>query len=311
MKVKTKTVLIAGGSGLVGQRLTSILVNKGYTVHILTRSSTRKSTDPKVQYFNWNVNKGVIDENALDVNYIINLAGAGIADKRWTTSRKKEILESRTLSTKLIHDSLVSSNRSIQHYIGASAVGIYGHSDQQLLTEEAVSTDDDFMVEVCRQWEKAHNSLAELTEQISILRIGIVLSTQGGALKEILKPLQLGRMGTYFGDGSMIYSWIHIDDLCNMFVEILSTNIQAGTYNAVAPQPVSNKELINEIIDVKGYSAVQIPAPTFMMKLMLGEMSNTILNSTSVSSQLIQEAGYKFAYPRLKLALKDILTTQK
>lgn len=311
MKVKTKTVLIAGGSGLVGKRLTSILVDKGYIIHILTRSASRISTAQNVKYFTWDVSKGTIDQNALDADFIINLAGAGIADKRWTPTRKKEILESRTLSTKLLLDSLLNSNRSIQHYIGASAIGIYGDSNQHLLNEDAVSTNSDFMVEVCKQWEAAHKSFDELTKLVSILRIGIVLSTKGGALKEILKPLQLGRMGTYFGDGSMIYSWIHIDDLCNMFVELLSNDLDAGLYNAVAPQPVSNKELVNEIIDVKGYSAVQIPAPTFIMKLILGEMANTILNSTSVSSQLIQQAGYKYSYPELKLALKDILTTQK
>ncbi len=311
MKDKTKTVLIAGGSGLVGQRLTSILVDAGYHVHILTRSSSLKNTRPNVRYFNWDVANGTIDQNALDADVLINLAGAGIADKRWTAARKTEILESRTLSTKLLRDSLVNSKKRMSHYIGASAIGIYGNSSKQLLTEDDISSSSDFMVRVCKQWEEAHLSLAESVDKLSILRIGIVLSTKGGALKEILKPLSLGRMGTYFGDGSMIYSWIHIDDLCTMCVDLMSNTINAGIYNAVAPHPVSNKELVKEIIDVKDIKAVQVPAPTFMMKLMLGEMANTILNSTSVSSQLIQKAGFNFTYPQLKSALEDILTTHK
>lgn len=311
MKDKTKTVLIAGGSGLVGQRLTSILIDAGCQVHILTRSSSLKTTRSNVRYFNWDVANGTIDPNALEADVIVNLAGAGIADKRWTTARKTEILESRTLSTKLLRDTLVNSKKRMSHYIGASAIGIYGSSSKHRLTEDAISSSSDFMVDVCKQWEESHLSLAESVDKLSILRIGIVLSTKGGALKEIIKPLSLGRMGTYFGDGSMIYSWIHIDDLCNMFVDLMSNTIDPGIYNAVAPLPVSNKDLVKQIIDVKDIKAVQIPAPTFMMKLMLGEMANTILNSTSVSSQLIQKAGFKFTYPQLKSALENILTTHK
>lgn len=310
MAKKQNAILIAGGTGLVGSRLSNLLINKGYTIHILSRSKRKKNTQ-QIKYFHWDIDSGTIDLDALQVDHIINLAGAGIADKRWTTQRKREILESRTKSTHLIHRAVRETQIPISHYIGASAIGIYGDSAKSKLTETEVSADDDFMVEVCRKWENAHLQLKTLCEHVSILRIGIVLSTKGGALKEILKPLTLGRLGTYFGDGKMIYSWIHIDDLVNMCTSLIDQSIKADIYNAVSPNPVTNKELVEKIMEVKNITALKLPAPGFMMKLLLGEMSNTILNSTSVDSQKIEGAGFTFAYPQLAGALSDILSTNK
>lgn len=310
MKNKENTILIAGGSGLVGKRLTTLLIQKGYYVNILSRSS-RKSANPNVTYYKWNIEQEDIDIDSLDVDFIINLAGAGIADKRWTTARKKEILESRTKSSVLIASVLAKHNLTFKHYIGASAIGIYGSSDQSLLSETQTSFEDEFMVDVCQQWEKAHHNIISSSDKFSILRIGIVLSTKGGALKEILKPLLIGRLGTYFGNGNMIYSWIHIDDLCQMCIDLVENNLKDGIYNAVSPNPSSNKHLVEKIIEAKNLTAIKMPTPSFIMKMVLGEMSNTILNSTSVSSAKIQEAGFAFNYPDLNIALADIFNNNK
>jgi len=310
MKNKENTILIAGGTGLVGQKLTEMLTEKGYFINILSRSA-RKSDNSQVSYFKWDLDNGEIDTASLEADYIINLAGAGIADKRWTTSRKKEILDSRTKSAALIASVLSENKLKSKHYIGASAIGIYGHSNKTLLTETETSSENDFMVDVCNQWEKSHQKLKPHTDKHSILRIGIVLSTKGGALKEILKPLLIGRMGTYFGDGNMIYSWIHIDDLCQICIDLIENNIRGGIYNAVSPNPTTNKKLVEQIIESKQLRAVKLSAPNFMMKIMLGEMSNTILNSTSVSSAKIQQSGFTFKFGELDSALSDILTHNK
>jgi len=310
MKNKENTILIAGGSGLVGKRLTTLLAQKGYYINILSRSA-RKSRNPKVSFFQWNIDQQEIDIDSLNADFIINLAGAGIADKRWTSIRKKEILDSRTKSTSLIASAVEQNKFSVKHYIGASAIGIYGSSNQSLLTEEQSSEDSEFMVDVCTQWEKAHQKLQALTAKLSILRIGIVLSTKGGALKEILKPLLIGRLGTYFGDGQMVYSWIHIDDLCNMCIDIIENKIDDDLYNAVSPNPSTNKHLVDKIIQAKNLNAIKVPAPSFIIKIILGEMSNTILNSTSVSSAKIQSAGFNFEFSDLNYALKDIFDNNK
>ncbi len=306
MKSSQKHVLLAGGSGLVGSRLTDLLVGKDYHVHILSRKS-RRSSDPKISYHQWDLNKNAIDPKALEVDAIVNLAGAGIADKRWTTARKREILESRTLSTALIGKGISDFQQKPTHYIGASAIGIYGSTSETMLTEEYVSADDDFMVDVCRQWEEAHLQLANNIKHLSILRIGIVLSTKGGALKEILKPLEMGRIGAYFGDGQMIYSWIHIDDLCQQIIDLIENKLEPDIYNAVAPNPATNKELVKTIEIASEKKALTLSTPSFMMKLVFGEMSKTILNNTSVSSSKIEKAGFRFQYPKLLEALSHLL----
>jgi len=198
MKNKRNTILIAGGSGLVGKRLVKLLTEGGYHVNILSRAK-RHSKNSALTFYQWNLDKEEIDIASLEADYIINLSGAGIADKRWTTARKKEILESRTKSSALIASTLKKHNISIQHYIGASAIGIYGSSDQDLLSENDPSSETEFMVDVCHQWEEAHELTRASTTEISILRIGIVLSTKGGALKEILKP--------HWKNGHILWKW--------------------------------------------------------------------------------------------------------
>lgn len=300
-----RKILIAGGSGLIGKRLSEILIEKGFHIHILSRSSHMNTKH--ISYFLWDINLDIIDPSAIDVDAIINLAGAGIADQRWTAKRKREIIDSRVKSTALLQHAMESKKKKPQIYIGASAIGIYGNEPSKIYTENDVEEIDRFMPEVCRLWEEAHLQMNTHVNHISILRIGIVLSTKGGALKEMLKPTKYSGVGSYFGDGSMMYSWIHIDDICQMFVDLLEQKIPASIYNGVAPKPVSNKTMTNEITKLTKSFGFSLPVPSLALKMIFGEMSNTILNSTHVSSDKVEKQGFTFSFPNIEEALQDLI----
>ncbi len=298
----TKKVLIAGGTGLIGRALAEILIETGYEVSILSRSNKEEG---KYKFFKWDVENQYIEEGALDVDVIIHLAGAGIADKRWSKSRKKQIIDSRTKSTLLIKEKLSERKDTLPLYIGASAIGIYG-STSSIVNESQVSTDEnDFMVEVTRLWEEAHLELVPLVKRHAMLRIGIVLSTKGGALKSILIPF-LFRMANYFGNGHQWMSWIHITDVVNLIKFIIENEVD-GTYNAVAPEPVTGKTLVGSIRAIKKGPFLFFGVPEIILKLIFGEMAQTILTSTKVSSASIVQKGYRFQFDDIKSALKNLL----
>lgn len=298
-----QTVLITGGTGLIGSRLSDLLAEKGYKVIHLSR---KRKLSAKYPAYQWNIKKGEIDESALQqADYIISLAGAGIADKRWTANRKKLIIDSRVNGIELLAKELKAKNIRPKAIIGASAIGFYGDSGQGLMTEES-ATGSDFLAESVRAWEKSYESLKPLTPRLPVIRVGIVLSTKGGALEKMLPTYKVG-VGTYFGDGSQIYSWIHIDDICQMFIHALENEDLDNIYNGVSPNPVSNKKLAIDIGKAMNKTTLPIPAPAFAMKIALGEMSAVVLSSSNVSAQRISETGFQFEYPELIPALKDIL----
>ncbi len=300
-----KKILIAGGSGLVGSRLTEILLGKGYSVQHLSRSA-RNGNVPTYQ---WDVDKLEVDEKAFDkVNVVINLAGAGIADKAWTKKRMDEIINSRVNAAKTIHNFLSTHTHEVSTYIGSSAIGIYGNLEKKDLTEKDISDEEDFMVDCCKQWEQQHKTIAEIGIRTTIIRIGIVLTTKGGALKEMLKPFDFFA-GVYFGSGNMMTSWIHIDDLCNQFIYAIEHDCIEGVYNAVAPLPVANKTLIKAIASIKKTLLI-FPAPRFMLNIILGKRSSIIFQSLDVSSVKIQQAGFQFEFKDVSSALKNILQKQ-
>ena len=298
-----KTVLITGGTGLIGSRLSDLLTEKGYKVIHLSR---RRKLSAKYPAYQWNIEKSEIDESALQqADYIITLAGAGIADKRWTSRRKKLIIDSRVNGIELIAKKLKAHDIRPKAIIGASAIGFYGDSGQDLMTETSPSGND-FLAESVRAWEKAYENLKPLTPRLPIIRVGIVLSTQGGALEKMLPTYAVG-VGTYFGDGSQMYSWIHIDDICRMFVHALENENIDSLYNGVSPNPVSNKTLAIDIGKAMNKTTLPLPAPAFAMKMALGEMSVVVLSSDNVSAKKISDTGFQFKYPELIPALKDIL----
>lgn len=305
------TVLITGGTGTIGKRLNELLIEKGYDVIILTRHIFKAQTDgSKTGYARWDIDKGEIDNEAVKKSdYIINLAGAGVADKRWTDVRKREILESRIKTCSLLIKALKEIPNHVKAVISASASGYYG-ADNLLSLNDGFTEDDrpskDFLGDVCRQWEESIEPVTDLDKRLVILRTGIVLSKKGGAYTEFAKPLNFG-IATILGDGKQIVSWIHEDDICNMYIHAMENESMSGPYNAAAPHPVSNKELIIAIAKARNKFYIPIQVPTFALRLRLGEMSEEVLKSANLSSAKIQTEGYTFLYPEIKDAVKDLV----
>ncbi len=295
-------ILITGASGLVGKRLTELLLQKGYQVVHLGRSKKAGA----IPSFVWDVEKKIIDTNSLaGVDTIIHLAGAGIADKRWTENRKREILESRTHSTQLLFETLKKENHTVKNFIGASAIGYYGFGlGDELFTEESPAGKG-FLAEVTHEWEKQTDRISTLGIRLVKLRIGIVLSEKGGALAEMVKPARYG-LGAPLGSGKQFLSWIHIDDLCELFVMAVEKEFMRGPYNA-ATDWVTNEELTTAIGVALKRAFGLFRVPGFVMKLVLGEMATMVLNGSKVSSEKIRKEGFQFKYATLKSALSNLL----
>jgi len=293
-----KKVIITGGTGLVGQRLTTLLKHKGFEVNILCRNPKRPNE------FKWNIEEGYIDERVFEqASAIIHLAGAGVADKRWTEERKKEIIESRTKSARLLYKYLSGSKYPVASFISASAVGFYGDRKSELLTEDS-SNGSGFLAEVCKVWEEEAEKFSALNIAVSKVRIGIVLSKDGGALPKLDFPIKFG-IGAYIGDGKQFVPWIHIDDLCNIFIHLLENNLH-DTYNGCAPDIKTNKEMSETIAEVLHRPFIPFPAPGFILKTVMGEMASMLLMSNNCSSQKIINTEFAFQYPTLKEALQNI-----
>jgi len=307
------SVLITGGTGLVGTAVKTLLEAKGYEVVLLSRSKSSVKG-----HAHWDINAGTIDSNAIaEADYIIHLAGAGVADKRWSESRKQEILDSRTKSSALLVKALQETPNKVKAVISASAIGWYGpdqnNGDNHLAAQGFVETDPsypDFLGTTCAAWEA---SIAPVTantnglqKRLVCLRTGIVLSKHGGALKEFLKPLAV-RMAAVLGNGKQMISWIDVRDLAKMFVYAIEQENLSGSYNAVAPSPVSNKTLTKTLASVLyGKLYITTYVPSFVLKIMLGEMSIEVLKSTTVSAQKIQDAGFVFDYPEITKSLSTL-----
>ena len=293
-------ILITGASGLVGSRLTEMLEKANYQVVHLGR--TIKSERRPV--YTWDIEKGIIDEKAFDgVQAVIHLAGAGVADKPWTAKRKLEILMSRTKSTALLAKYL-KQNPQIKTVVSASAIGYYGFGLSDHEFTEVSNPGADFLAQVVNAWEEEVNKIEN--KRIVKLRIGIVLSKKGGALKEIAKPIKMF-VGAPLGTGKQLTSWIHIDDLCRMFIKAVEDDTMHGVYNATGPYAVTNKALTKQIAKALHKPILLPPIPAFVLQLLLGEMANLVLYGLNVSSAKIQKTGFTFTYPTLELAIVDLL----
>ncbi len=297
------TVLIAGGSGLVGQRLSELLLEKGHRVIHLSR---RANPEARIPTYAWDLQKATIDEKAVaQADYVINLAGAGIADRLWTKARKQLIIDSRVKGNELLHRTFQKLDRPPKAYISASAVGYYGHTANTLVGEEA-SPGQGFLTESVVAWEKAITPIAQSNIRTVVLRIGIVLSMQGGAFEKMFPSYKIN-VGAYFGNGKQYYSWIHIDDLCRMFVATMEQESYMGVYNAVGPAPATLKTIAQTIAQAMDKKALIVPAPAPVLRLGLGEMADMLLFSTRVSSQKIEQQGFSFEFPELEGAIRDVL----
>lgn len=294
---------------MIGQALTKELVARGYSVIILTRGSSAASKQSGVQYARWDVEQQIIDKDAVGkADYIVHLAGANVAEGRWTEERKREIRESRTRSGALLVKALGEYPNRVKAVVSASAIGWYGPDPQEPNPHpftESAPANKDFLGTTCQQWEDSIKGVMDTGRRLVILRTGIVLSVEGGAYKEFEKPLRFG-MASVLGSGRQVVSWIHIDDLVGMYLTALKNERWQGVYNAVAPQPVSNRELILTMARQRGKFYITTKVPEAALKVALGEMSIEVLKSTTVSSRKVEEAGYQFLFPSIGVAVHNL-----
>jgi uncharacterized protein (TIGR01777 family) len=297
-----KHILLTGGTGLLGKQLTDTLINKGHKVSHLVR---HHGDDPRVRTYIWNVAKGKIDDTCIKgVDIIVHLAGAGIADKRWTERRKKELINSRTKSIGLIYKLLKSKTHQVSAVVSASGTGYYSDRGDELLIENS-SAGNDFLAECCIKWEQAVDEGKSLGLRILKFRTGVVLSAKGGALPKLAGPIIFG-VGAPLGDGNQWLSWIHEQDVIDLYVYGIEQAGLSGVYNMVAPKPVTNKQLTRAVAH-KLHRLLWLPnIPALFLKLIFGKMSVIVLASTKVSAQKTEEAGFIFKYPDLKQALDEI-----
>jgi len=309
-------VLISGGTGMIGNCLSQHLVERCYEVIILVRDKNKSSQNPNIFYSYWNVEKNIIDSEIVrKSDHIIHLAGVGVMDKKWTEAYKNVILSSRTKSAELIISCLKDHVHHVRSFVSASAIGWYGEDDKKLKNKKGFTeTDlaaDDFLGKTTLLWEASADPVVFLGIRLIKLRTGIVLSNDGGVLKEYKMPLRFG-IAPILGNGKQTISWIHIDDLCRMYCEAIENIYLNGSYNAVAPHPVPQKTLILSLAEKlrnNFFTAVHIPS--FLLKLRFGKRSIEILKSATVSSKKITSAGFTFLYPTIDVAFNELVKHKK
>ena len=300
------TVIITGGTGLIGKALTKLLTSRGYKVIILSRKKHASNGD--VSYALWDLKTSFIDPAAIkEGDHIIHLAGAGVADKRWSKKRKTEIINSRVDSGKLIVKTLTEVENKIKTVVSASGMGWYGPDKNS--KKPFVETDppyDDFLGTTCKLWEDSTKPVVQSGKRLVHLRTGIVLSTNGGAFREFLKPFKAG-VAAILGSGKQVVSWIHIDDLCRMYLAAIENAQMHGAYNACAPETITNKELMLRIAKARRRPYIPVHVPEFALKIVLGEMSIEVLKSATMDSTRIRSTGFNFIYPTADAALNDLI----
>jgi len=298
-------VLITGATGLIGSKLVELCHQQGWSVNYLTTRKEKIISKDNYQGFYWNPKEEEIDVNCLqDVDALIHLVGASVA-KKWTPEYKEEILDSRTKTTELLYQTVRSGKYPIKKIVTASAVGVYPSSLTNYYDENYPEKSHHFLGQVVQKWEEAVDRFTFLNIDITKLRIGIVMSKEEGALPKMVKPIKLG-IGAAFGNGKQWQSWIHIDDLANMFMYVIKHNIN-GIINAVSPNPITNAELTKTIASHLDKPLWLPNMPKAVLKLMLGEMHEILFDSQRVSSKRIESLGFTFKHYNLKGALEDLL----
>jgi len=306
------TILITGGTGMIGTALTRALLEKNYKVIVLSRQTEGTNAGTAgLSYAHWDLSSQIIDAKAVrEADFIVHLAGAGIADKRWTKKRKKELRDSRVKSSELIVKSLRELPNNVKAVVSASAIGWYG-ADPVIPNPKPFSENDPpdagFLGETCRQWESAIEPVINLGKRLVKLRTAIVMSDSDGALKEFKNPLRFG-VAPILGNGRQVMSWVHIDDLVRLYIAAIENEKLEGVYNAATPYPVSNKTFMMKLAQLKkGQFYIPIYVPSFLLKLILGEMSIEVLKSATISCDKIHATGFTFIYPSVDAALQNLI----
>ncbi len=298
----SEKILITGGTGLVGRHLTKLLKEKGHEVALLSRNPKGRSNT-----YRWDIANGEIDPEALrDTTVIVHLAGANVGEGNWSDARKKEILESRTLSAALLVKALETHEHRIHTFISASATGYYGNTGSTWVTEDSPAAND-FLANVCVQWEQSVAPVTSMGIRLVKLRIGVVLTPEGGALSKLVTPVKLFA-GAPLGEGTQYMPWIHLGDLCALFAFTIEHREVEGVFNAVAPHPVTNQAMTKAIGNALNRPVWPIGVPSFALKLALGEMATIVLAGNRVSSEKIQRLGFTFTYPTIEKALSHLLS---
>lgn len=305
------TILITGGTGLIGRRLVQMMVSGGHKIIILSRHPYSGLQIKGISYAQWDIEAKSIDERVIGVaDHIIHLAGAGVADERWTVKRKQAIVNSRTQSSALLVKALTDLPNHVRSVISASAIGWYGADTAPMIhtgfTEDALP-DNSFLGATCRLWEESIRPVEQLGIRLVTLRTGIVLCREGGALREFIKPLH-ARIAAILGDGRQVISWIEMEDLCRIYMKAVTDETMRGVYNAVAPNPVTNEELTCTLArKMYGNSYVPVHVPALLLKLLLGEMSIEVLKSTTVDCSRLRANGFTFLYPTIGQAISRLV----
>ena len=300
----TETVLITGGTGLIGRQLANQLRAKGYRVTLLSRTPKAHA---EFTTYGWNHDTGFIDVQAItEADYIFHLAGANLGEKRWTPKRQQEIVDSRVKSGELLYHALKTEKHHVKAFISASAIGYYGAQTTETSFTETDAPATDFLGETCQKWEQVGTQIATLGIRTVLLRTGVVLAPNEGALARLRIPVALG-FGSALGSGNQYVPWIHHDDICGMYIEALEDATMHGAYNAVAPTHTTNYELTKTLANVlhKPFWFPRVPA--FALRLLLGDMAAMLLEGSRVSCQKISDAGYHFQFPALEEALNTLL----
>jgi len=300
-----KNVLITGGTGFVGRNLKNLLIQEGFSVSILSRNLKQNSVD--LSYFRWDLVNSYIDESAvLKADYVIHLAGEGIAEKRWTAKRKQEIAESREKSIQLIYDVLKRNNKKLEAFVSASGIGIYGAVNGVEICTENTPVVNDFLGLTCQKWEAAADTIESLGIRTVKIRTGLVLGKDDGFLKKMV-PLFKLKLGSALGSGMQYMPWIHIDDLSAMYLEAIRNVEMTGAYNAAINDSTTNESFSKALAKIYGYSLWLPAVPAFLMKIALGEMAKILLTGRRVSSKKIERMGFQFHYKDLEEALRSCL----
>lgn len=295
-----KVVLITGANGMLARGLAKEL-REEYAVRFLTR---RKKRDNE---FLWDVNKKYIEPGALlGVDKIVHLAGASIADKRWTKKRKKLIMDSRVKSANLILSELKKQKLSVDSFVSASAVGYYGTRREDVLWDEESSKGSGFLSDVCELWEASARCFETVANRVVRIRIGVVLAKEGGALGKIMQPIRYG-LGASIGSGKQYMPWVHINDLVRVFKWALDEDTVEGAFNAVSPEHVTNTMLTKKIAKCLEKPLFLPHVPEFVLKAVLGEMASMLLEGNRVSSEKLLNRGFRFEHERIEETLRDLL----
>ena len=296
-------ILITGGTGLIGTHLAKRLLERGYKVALLSRSARSDHTIPVYQ---WNPDTGEMDDKALDhADFIIHLAGVNIGDKRWTPNRKQQILDSRIKSGELLRHAIEKRERKPQAFISASAIGYYGAVSSDAIFEEAAPAHSDFLGQTCKSWELVADRFEEIGVRSVKIRTGVVLSPQGGALSKLSLAIRYG-VGAPLGSGKQYMPWIHIEDLCGIFIHAIEHKQLTGAFNAVALEHITNRDLTIRIARELRKPLWLPNIPASVLRLMFGEMSAMLLTGSRVSAEKIRAAGYSFQFPEIEAALQQL-----